>query len=449
MLRIKHLKSSRSAGSIADYFEHKKQRQAEARASAGYYEAKAAPSAWLGQGAQALGLEGEVDRGQLIELLEGRLPDGTDLTKRSGRAAQARRGTDLTFSASKSFSIMATADPRLLALWDESVKIAAGVVEKEIVIARTGHGGSSVEQTGKAVLAAYRHEDTRVLADGTPDPDLHTHVLAINATRRADGTWVRMDLSFGQKMVLAKTADFAQKAWLAQQVQKLGYEVRQTKNGWEFSAIPQEVLDSFSRRSAQIDEYLRARDIDPETATDAQKEAACLATRGSKSQASQSEQRWEWRDRLRESGLDMDKIVSEAQARGPIQTPDLTSEAVASAARHLGERESVFSKNMTRLESLKAGMGATTLDQIDAAIGDKAAGLMDVGGGKLTTRETLYREQEILARVQAGRDQVSSILSASDTRALIEKTETAQGYALSQGQRDAIYLAITTKAPLI
>ena len=374
------------------------------------------------------------------------MPDGTDLTKRGGRAAQARRGTDLTLSASKSFSIMATADPRLVALWDESVKIAAAVIEKEIVIARTGHGGSSVEQTGKAVLAAYRHEDTRVLEDGTPDPDLHTHVLAINATQRADGTWVRMDLAFGQKMVLAKTADFAQKAWLAQQVQKLGYEVRQTKDGWEFSAIPQEVLDAFSRRSKQIDDALRARGIDPDTATDSQKEAACLATRGSKSQASQSDQRWEWRDRLRESWLDMDKIVSEVDARGPIETPDLTHEAVASAARHLGERESVFSKNQTRLEALKAGMVSTTLTAVDSALADKAAGLIDVGGGKLTTRDTLYREQEILARAQAGHDQVAAILSTHDTQALIAKTEAAmgEGKSLSQGQRDAITLALTT-----
>lgn len=442
MLRIKHLKSSRSAASIADYFEHKKQREAEARATQGYYENKAAPSAWLGQGAAALGLEGAVDREQLIALLEGRLPDGTDLTTRGGRAAQARRGTDLTLSASKSYSIMATADPRLAALWDASVPVAAAVIEKECATARLGQGGGQIEQTGKLVFAAHRHEDTRVLADGTPDPDLHTHLLALNMTERLDGNWTRMALAFGDRMVLAKIADAAQKAWLAKEVQKLGYEIRQTRHGWEFAAVPQETIDAFSRRSQQIDAWLIAHKIDPETATDKQKEAACLATRGSKSQASQSEQRWEWRDRLRESGIDLDTIVAQAKERGPINTPDLSTESVASAVRHLGERESVFPKRMTRLESLKAGMGAVTLDTVDKAIADKAAGLIDVGGDKLTTRDALYREQEILARVRAGRDQAPAIATAGEAQAVIAKTEAAHGRPLTQGQREAITLGL-------
>ncbi|AWP23161.1 hypothetical protein C4901_07325 [Acidiferrobacter sp. SPIII_3] len=141
MLRIHHLKSSRSPASIVDYFEHKK-REAEAARSAGYYQAKAAPSQWLGAGAATLGLRGEVRREDLIELLEGRLPTGEDLTKRGGKAASARRGTDLTLSASKSYSIMAQADPRLIALWDESVKVAARVIEAECATFRHGHGGA-------------------------------------------------------------------------------------------------------------------------------------------------------------------------------------------------------------------------------------------------------------------------------------------------------------------
>lgn len=442
MLRIKHLKSSRSASSIADYFEHKK-REAEARASAGYYENKSAPSQWLGKGAEALGLHGAVDREQLIELLEGRLPDGTDLTARGGRAAQARRGTDLTYSASKSYSIMATADPRLADLWDRSFKeVVCPMIEREIATARRRHGGTEAEYTGNMVFSLHRHEDTRVLPDGTPDCDLHGHCLGLNMTQRSDGTWSRMALDFGKGMVLGKTTDYAQKAWLAIEAQKLGYEVRQTRHGWEFSAIPQEAIDAFSRRSQQIDDWLRAHGIDPETATDKQKESACLATRGGKSQAGQSEQRWEWRERLRAAGVDLDTIVAQAKARGPIETPDLSSESVASAARHLGERESVFSKRQTRLESLKAGMGNTTLDTVDAAIEANTAGLIDVGGDKLTTKEALYREQEILARARAGRDQAPAIATVGAAQSLITKTEAAQGYPLTAGQREAITLGL-------
>ena len=438
MLRIKPLKSGRGAAAIADYLEHRKE---EAHV-VGYYEKKGAPSQWLGQGAATLGLEGAVDREPLISLLEGHLPDGTDLTARGGRAANARLGTDLTLSASKSYSLMATHDPRLVALWDESVKVAAGVIESECVTARLGHGGAQVEQTGVLVAAAYRHEDTRTV-DGAADPDLHAHLLAVNVTQRSDGQWVRLDLQFGERAVLAKTADFAQKAWLAEKVQELGYEIRLTKDGWEFAGISQEHIDSFSNRSKQIDEALRARGLDPETATDAQKEAACLATRGSKSQLSRSEQRWEWRERLRDAGIDIDKIVSAAKERTPRESPDLTAEAIKSAARHLSERETVFSKNETRLEALRAGMGGTTLNQIDAVLGE-TAGLLDVGDGRLTTKEALHREQEILQRARGGQSQAAPLMSGVNAESFIKGREATQEFVFSHGQREALYLSLTS-----
>ncbi|MHB8353858.1 MAG: MobF family relaxase, partial [Burkholderiales bacterium] len=429
---------------ITAYLKNEKE---NGNAKEGYYSKNAAPSMWLGKGAETLGLHGPVDDKVLHELLQGHLPDGTDLSERGGRAAQARLGTDLTLSAMKSFSILATHDPRLLDLWKQSVPIAASIAEREFATARRGKGGVNVEHTGNLVMAAYQHEDARTV-DGVADMDLHTHLLALNMTQRSDGKMVRVDLDFGERMVLAKTVDFAQKAWLAREVQKLGYEIRLTKDGWEFEGITQAQIDLFSQRSSQIDAALKAQGINPETASDSQKEAACLATRGSKTALGQVDQAYEWRARVRESGLDLDTMVSDVQARGPVKTnrdPNFSLEAVRSGARHMGERESVFSCDMTRLEALKAGMGGATLDTIETALDNKIAGLIDVGGGKLTTRETLYREQEILAHVVAGHNQVSAILPTKEVQSLIENTEATQGYLLSEGQREAITLALTTK----
>lgn len=440
MLRIKHLKSGRGAGGIVDYLENQKK---SAEASVGYYQNKAAPSQWLGQGATALGLEGAVDREQLIALLEGRLPDGTDLSIRGGRKDAARLGTDITLSAMKSYSLMATHDPRLVALWDESVKVAATVIEKEVAAARLGHGGTASQKTGTLVMAAFRHEDARTVA-GTADMDFHTHLLTFNMTQRADGEWVRVDLQWGEQMVLAKTADFAQKAYLAQRVQELGYEIRLTQDGWEFAALSDKDSIPFSRRTDQVDKALEARGSSRAEASDSQKEAANLATRGSKSQLSQSDQRWEWRSRIREVGIDLDKIMREASVRGPVASPDLTTEAVASAARHLGERDSVFSQAQTRFEALKAGMGGTTLNQIDLALTGETAGLIDVGGGKLTTKGALYREQEILARATAGQGQAASLLAGEDAKSFIKDREASQGFPFSQGQREALHLSLTS-----
>ena len=441
MLRVTPLKGG-TASAVIDYLKHLRQGDAqEAKAAVGYYS-KEAPSVWLGQGAAALGLQGEVRDADLKRLLEGQVA-GTDLTKRGGRQANARMGTDLTFSAPKSFSLLATADPRLLEAWNESVKIGVGVIEREVLVSRRGKGGAVAERTGKLVAAAFTHEDTRGVG-GMPDPDIHAHVLALNMTQRPNGEWTRSDLQFGDRMVLAKTSDFALKADLAHRVQALGYKIRQTEHGFEIDGIHDEQISAFSRRSQQIDDWLIAKGLDPATATDGQKEAACLATRGAKGQLSQEDQRWEWRERMREAGIDLDAIVREARERGPIATPDLSLEAVRSAARHVGERESVFSNDVTRLESLKAGMGRVTLETVETAMQDKSAGLIDVGGGKITTREALYREQEILARLRAGRDTLAPLMTAEQVSTLIETTEQTQGYALSGGQKAAIHLALAS-----
>jgi conjugative relaxase-like TrwC/TraI family protein len=429
-----------AAGDVVDYLKNEKETLDQ---KTGYYSKGQAPSMWLGEGAKALGLEGAVADKDLYELLQGHMPDGTDLSKRGGRAAQARLATDITLSASKSYSMMATADPALAALWDESVKYTAALIEKEIVCARRGHGGTEVEHTGKAVMAAYTHEETRMV-DGTADVDRHTHLIALNMTERADGQWVRMDLSWGEKMVLAKLADFAQKAYLAKRVQEMGYAIRPTEDGWEFAAISRDDIEDNSRRTAQRNDWLKAHGIDPELATSAQKTQASLATRGDKAQMGRIDQQYEWRARLRDQGLDLDAIVREAAERGPIAAADLSLEAVRSAARHVGERESVFSKDNTRLEALKAGMGSVILETVDTAMTDKSAGLLDVGGGKITTRETLYREQEILARIRAGRDTLAPLVTNEQVSKLIETTEQASGHNLSEGQKAAIRLALTT-----
>jgi conjugative relaxase-like TrwC/TraI family protein len=81
-----------------------------------YSEGGLAPSAWQGKGAEALDLEGSIDRDQFKALLDGVLPSGQVLgTVRNGER-EHRPGWDLTFSAPKSVSVMAliAGDKRLI-----------------------------------------------------------------------------------------------------------------------------------------------------------------------------------------------------------------------------------------------------------------------------------------------------------------------------------------------
>ena len=456
MIGIKHLsvRPGQSPAKAAQDITKYCQAERDAQKGTGYYsERGGAPSRWLGEGARRLGLDGPVDAKVFTELLQGHLPNGEDISERGGRQSSRRMATDLTISAPKSFSMLVACAPpeekvALMRLWDEAVAEGLKVVEKEVIVARRGKGGIVAEHTGVMVAAVFIHEDARPV-DGAADMDIHGHAIILNQTQRADGTWVARDLDFGQRNVLRMTADFATKAHLAKGLQERGYGVRQTKDGFEMADITDEQIKVFSRRKGQVDDALESQGLTRDSSTAAQRDAANMATRESKSQLSQIDQAWEWRSRLREAGVGIDKMIRAARdvlKRGPVAVADLSTDAVASATRHLGERESVFSKRMTRLEALKAGMGAVTLDTVDQAIADKAAGLIDVGGDKLTTREALYREQEILARAREGRGQVKAICTERDVQALIEKVEVGmdEGKRLSDGQREAIRLALTT-----
>src|SRR6516162_6363719 len=112
MLSIKNLTSSEQA---AHYYERDD-----------YYlgDQERSPSAWQGDGAKALGLSGPVDRDAFTALLEGQLPDGTELPRRPDQ--KRRPGFVLTFSAPKSVAIAALVqgDTRVIEAHEKAVATA-------------------------------------------------------------------------------------------------------------------------------------------------------------------------------------------------------------------------------------------------------------------------------------------------------------------------------------
>ncbi|EKS2494358.1 relaxase domain-containing protein, partial [Escherichia coli] len=87
----------RSAGSAGNYYTDKDN----------YYVLGSMGERWAGRGAEQLGLQGSVDKDVFTRLLEGRLPDGADLSRMQDGSNKHRPGYDLTFSAPKSVSMMA------------------------------------------------------------------------------------------------------------------------------------------------------------------------------------------------------------------------------------------------------------------------------------------------------------------------------------------------------
>ncbi len=422
-------------------------RYVEARADGkghGYYAGRSAPSVWGGALAAEMGLAGPVDAKTFKALLEGRAPDGEQFAEQS---EDRRMGKDLTFNAPKSVSLAALVggDRRILEAHDRANQRAMRFIQERFVTARYGKGGKTVERTGEAVWASYRHEDTRT-AGGQADPHLHTHNILLNVTRGRDGKLRALDIDFGVDGV--KLAGAVYQAELAKELLAAGYQLRQTETGFELASVTDEQIDSFSGRSKQIEDELARQGLDRKSATATQKVAANMATREGKTSLSEDELRWEWRSRGRESGLDLDDLKGGDIAVEDQETAGTAREALQYATSHLSERESVIQEQSTLLHALRQGMvHGVALDDVTQEIDSaRATGtLIDAGAGRLVTRETLGREASILATVSAGRATQAPLSNGSGALARVAERERINGFQFTTGQREAVVKALTTE----
>lgn len=122
-----------------------------------YYASGSLESRWLGDGAEKLGLKGEVANADMDAIRQGKLPDGTDLSRMVNGVNKHRSGYDLTFSAPKSVSMMILigGDTRLLDAWNRSVENGMKEVEKLISARITDRGKTDTVLTGNMVAALY------------------------------------------------------------------------------------------------------------------------------------------------------------------------------------------------------------------------------------------------------------------------------------------------------
>ena len=422
--------SAAGAGKSAGYVQEKltthKSRESGTEYTTGYYSACGAPSSWIGSGAKAQGLGGAVEKDDLVKAMLGQVKDGPDISSRGGKSEDADRryAMDLTLSAPKSVSVMALAggDERLIAAHDAAVAAAMQYVQDHMVYARLGKGGADSEFTRSMTAASFRHETSRTVG-GVADPQLHTHNVVLNQTQRADGTWVSTRLDFGANNEKYNALDSIYKAELAKGVRAAGYEIEHTKDGFEIKGITREHIDAFSRRKEQIDKALAEYGLSRETATATQRDNANTATRQGKSQLSDIDQKYEWRKRAREQGLDMDGLREHAQERqmaGQERQRITGEDALRSALHHLGERDSTFTETALIDEALKAGLGDVTHADVEQAIADRAGGMIsageiDRGEGKtealFTTKSAVLREAEILQRARDGQGKAEAIVA--------------------------------------
>ena len=462
----------RTAGGAANYF-----------AADNYYTRADAERSgqWLGKGAETLGLRGVIEASQFEAVLKGMLPDGS----RVGSDNRAHRaGTDLTFSMPKSWSILALVggDRRILDAYGAAVRETLAWAEKNLAETRMEvRGKERVVATRNLVIGLFQHDTNR-----NQEPNAHFHAVVANVTQGPDGKWraLRNDKIWEHNTLL--NAMTMARFRLA--VEKLGYQVGEFGKHGNFEAVgvPKPVRDAFSSRRAEILDRLSTM----EGKGLAARNAANLMTRADKGPVADRQALVnQWREAAAQLGFDPRLVIAQANARAatdigsvsgignsvrsigqrarllaatfaerlglrqgdPLvprdmgrRTPEQIAavHAVASAIRHLGEREAAFS----RTEIYRSALGfalPTTLADIEHRVDQLLRqGYLQKGKGAdrhlVTTRHAIGLEQRIIAAVETGRGHGAAVVEADVAGERLQAlSQLKYGLTLNPGQEGA------------
>ncbi len=220
---------------------------------------------WLGRQAEELGLSGSVSTEDLEALLSGRDPvSGTrlgyalvDRFDSQGKLIPAVAGFDATFSAPKSLSVWwgLTGDPGLLEAHDVAVRVVLDHFERRGATTRVRVNDARQHPDVEGlVMAAFRQATSR-----EDDPQLHTHVVISTKVQSADGRWLALDARYLKRKQRA-LGGLYQSVLRAELTHRYGVAWGPIVNGQaEIAGMPRELLDAFSKRTAQVDALLAAK----------------------------------------------------------------------------------------------------------------------------------------------------------------------------------------------
>ena len=436
---------------------------------------------WVGNGAERLGLEGRVNAEQFDALLRGELPGGIQV----GNAGQAHRpGTDLTFSLPKSWSLLALVggDQRIIDAYREAVIETLRWAEKNAAQTRMGsQAGYGKVATDNLVIGLFQHDTNR-----NQEPNLHFHAVVANVTQGSDGKWraLRNDKLWSFNTLLNSMT----MARFRLSVEKMGYEAGLVgKHGnFEAAGIAREQVMAFSTRREEVLAARRGSGLEAGI-------VATLETRKGKEPVRDREGLLSsWRQRAEEVGLDLGSLIDASRMRTAAKAlagsrgqsllqrgiaklrefaqrikgdpadplipahvlkqdaPTIAAaQAVASAVRHLSQREAAFPREGLLKAALDFGL-PTTVDHVETRVNALVrSGALEPGKGEhrgwLASREALDLESTILANVDQGRGAASPILDRSDAAERVQAVAAINhGISLNEGQENAASLVLSS-----
>jgi conjugative relaxase-like TrwC/TraI family protein len=163
-------------------------------------------------------------------------------------------GYDLTFSATKSVSVLWASAPDRAAqqavrdAHHEGVRAAMAVLERNGAYVRQGRNGIRQEKVSGVVAAAFDHRTSRI-----GDPQMHTHVAVLAMAKTDDGRVLALDgrAIYGLSGALSAIYDYHRDKALARRL-GVGFVVNERTGVREIAGVPSSLNELWSSRRAQI-----------------------------------------------------------------------------------------------------------------------------------------------------------------------------------------------------
>lgn len=366
---------------------------------------------FAGEGAQTLGLSGDVDPHVYRKLMAGFSPDGQTAYFRNSGTEGRRPGTDLTFSAPKSVSELWAASRGVANLeraireahW-AAVQRAMAYLQETAAFGREGLGGHNWVRV-QLLWAAFEHGTNRNL-----DPQLHTHVVVVNTgvTGAQPRAVAHLPL-YKAKMA----AGAVYRAALASELrQRLGLDLEAKASWFEVAGVPASLLKAGSSRRQEILEALA--EYGAYTALAAKR--AARDTRSAKEVVPREQLFEQWARIAARHGFDLDRVralIRPERTRVPEQVP---ARFIEKTIDQLLERHSFFSeREVVRGVAEKCQTLGIPVDHILKGVRQALEKLIPLGElgreRQFTTQATLELERNLIGKAMLGRDSLRQTLS--------------------------------------
>jgi conjugative relaxase-like TrwC/TraI family protein len=407
-------------------------------------------SQWLGKGARELGLDGPVGEEEFRALCRGQDPSGElivapKLTRDRERGTlieMHRAGNDCTFSAPKSVSIAYAAGVEgIKEAHDKAVTLVLDHMEEHYCHYRSPDGILN----GRMVAAKFDHATSRNI-----DPQLHSHVFALNVVHAQDGSWKANEpRAIFQNQ---KSLGLLYRQALAQELAERGFEVAildRSQMFIELKGVDPLLLGHFSSRRKAIENQVglwRDEGRFSEVSHARLYEMAALESRDPKREITREDVTRIFGRGFELCGSSVEEVKRDLEMKrdlalsreAPERGSDSPARTVELAARDLTDREAVLDRARLLDQAVRISGGRHKVRELDLAIDGGAQSVLRIGqdlkGREFyTTSEMVDLERRNLARIRE-LPPFQGVAREREVRGFLEQLE-GEGIRLTAGQR--------------